>query len=431
MNLRHIGIYRLVCPYYYVRNIQTFISRGLSMTNTVNASPAQVQDVPAWGAVIAMTLGVFGLVTAEFLPASLLTPMASDLSITEGMAGQAVSATAILAVFASLLTATVTRRMDRRYVLLGFSVLLIISNILVALAPNFFLLLAGRVLLGIALGGFWTMAAAIVMRLVPDKDIPRALAILFSGVSAATIFAAPLGSYLGGTIGWRNVFLLVALLGVLVLAVQFATLPRMQPRGRATLGTLIAVMNRPRMKFGLLMLVLIFTGHFALFTYVRPFLENVTGVATAGISGILLGFGVANFIGTYIAGALIARSLRLTLTLMPLIIGLAGIGMVSIQGAVAPTAILVAIWGMAFGGVPVAWSTWITRSVPDEAESGGGLLVAAIQVGIATGAAAGGLVFDVSGALGVFTIAALILLAAAIIVTFGLRTDPVKVSQRV
>jgi predicted MFS family arabinose efflux permease len=397
------------------------------MTNTVNVSPAQAQqDVPAWGAVIAMTLGVFGLVSAEFLPASLLTPMASDLSITEGMAGQAVSATAILAVFASLLTATVTRRMDRRYVLLGFSVLLIISNVLVALAPNFFLLLVGRVLLGIALGGFWTMAAAIVMRLVPDKDIPRALAILFSGVSAATIFAAPLGSYLGGIIGWRNVFLLVALLGVLVLAVQFVTLPKMQPRGRATLGTLIAVINRPRMKFGLLMLVLIFTGHFALFTYVRPFLENVTGVATAGISGILLGFGVANFIGTHVAGAMVARSLRLSLTIMPLIIGLAGIGMVSMQGAIAPTAVLVAIWGMAFGGVPVAWSTWITRIVPDEAESGGGLLVAAIQIGIATGAAAGGLVFDISGALGVFSIAAMILLAAAIAVAIGLRTGPAK-----
>lgn len=393
------------------------------MTNTVNESSTQTKETPAWWAVIAMALGVFGLVTAEFLPASLLTPMASDLSITEGMAGQAVSATAILAVFASLLTATVTRRMDRRYVLLGFSVLLIISNILVALAPNFFLLLVGRVLLGIALGGFWTMAAAIVMRLVPDKDIPRALAILFSGVSAATIFAAPLGSYLGDTIGWRNVFLLVALLGVLVLAVQFVTLPRMQPRGRATLGTLIAVINRPRMKFGLLMLVLIFTGHFALFTYVRPFLENVTGVATAGISGILLGFGVANFIGTHVAGAMVARSLRLSLTIMPLIIGLAGIGMVSMQGAIAPTAVLVAIWGMAFGGVPVAWSTWITRIVPDEAESGGGLLVAAIQIGIATGAAAGGLVFDTSGALGVFTIAALILLAAAILITLGLRTD--------
>lgn len=397
------------------------------MTNTVNVSPAQTQDVPAWGAVIAMTLGVFGLVTAEFLPASLLTPMASDLSITEGMAGQAVSATAIFAVIASLLIATVTRRIDRRYVLLGFSMLLTISNVIVALAPNFVLLMTGRVLLGIALGGFWTMAAATVMRLVPDKSIPRALAILFSGVSAATIFAAPLGSYLGGIIGWRNVFLLASLLGVLALVVQFATLPRMPPRGRATLRTLIAVMNRPRMKFGLFALVLIFTGHFALFTYVRPFLENVTGVATAGISGILLGFGVANFIGTYIAGTLIARSLRLTLTIMPLIIGLAGIGMVSIQGAVAPTAVLVAIWGMAFGGVPVAWSTWITRSVPDEAESGGGLLVAAIQIGIGAGAAAGGFVFDVSGALGVFTISALILLASTFIVTLGLRISPVEI----
>ncbi|MDE8602451.1 MFS transporter [Marinomonas sp. RSW2] len=397
------------------------------MSNTINGTPVLVQNVPAWGAVIAMTLGVFGLVTAEFLPASLLTPMASDLSITEGMAGQAVSATAIFAVIASLLIATVTRRIDRRYVLLGFSMLLTISNVLVALAPNFVLLMTGRVLLGIALGGFWTMAAATVMRLVPDKSIPRALAILFSGVSAATIFAAPLGSYLGGIIGWRNVFLLASLLGVLALVVQFATLPRMPPRGRATLRTLIAVMNRPRMKFGLFALVLIFTGHFALFTYVRPFLESVTGVATAGVSGILLGFGVANFIGTYIAGALIARSLRLTLTIMPLIIGLAGIGMVSIQGAVAPTAVLVAIWGMAFGGVPVAWSTWITRSVPDEAESGGGLLVAAIQIGIAAGAAAGGFVFDVSGALGVFTISALILLASAFIVTLGLRISPVEI----
>lgn len=401
------------------------------MTNKVNMSPVQEQVMPAWGAVIAMTLGVFGLVTAEFLPASLLTPMASDLSITEGMAGQAVSATAILAVVASLLTATITRRINRRHVLLGFSMLLIASNIMVAFAPTFFLLLAGRVLLGIALGGFWAMAAAIAMQLVPDKDIPRAMAVLLSGVSAATIFAAPLGSYLGDIIGWRNVFLLVALLGVIVFIIQLSTLPSMPPRGRATLGTLIAVINRPKMKFGLFMLLFIYSGHFALFTYVRPFLENVTGVATVGISGILLGFGIANFVGTYIAGALIARSLRLTLALMPLVISLVVFCMISIQEAITPMAVLVAIWGMAFGGVPVAWSTWVTRSVPDEAESGGGLVVAAMQVGIATGAAAGGLIFDVSGALGVFIIAALILLASSLFVAIGLRAKPTAVAQSI
>ncbi|HCK18421.1 MAG TPA: MFS transporter, partial [Thalassospira sp.] len=138
----------------------------------------------AWAAVISMTLGVFGLVTAEFLPVSLLTPMADDLRITEGMAGQAMSATAVMALITSLLTATVTRKIDRRYVLLGFSVLLIAANIMIAQAPNYAILLAGRVLLGVALGGFWTMSAAIIMRLVPEKNVPRALAILFSGVSA-------------------------------------------------------------------------------------------------------------------------------------------------------------------------------------------------------------------------------------------------------
>lgn len=383
----------------------------------------------AWAAVISMTLGVFGLVTAEFLPVSLLTPMADDLRITEGMAGQAMSATAVMALITSLLTATVTRKIDRRYVLLGFSVLLIAANIMIALAPNYAVLLTGRVLLGLALGGFWTMSAATIMRLVPEKNVPRALAILFSGVSAATVFAAPLGSYLGDVIGWRNVFMLASLLGVLALVVQFATLPKMPPRGRATLRTLIEVINRPRMKFGLFSLVLIITGHFALFTYVRPFLENVSGVTTAGVSGILLGFGVANFIGTYVGGALIARSLRMTIALMPMIMGLAGVGMVAIDGAVAPTTVLVAIWGMAFGGVPVAWSTWITRTVPDEAESGGGLLVAGFQLAIATGAAVGGLVFDTSGALGVFTIAGFLLLAASIIVTLGLRTAPVPAEQ--
>jgi len=391
------------------------------MTDTTNSSPAASQNVPAWGAVIAMTFGVFGLVTAEFLPASLLTLISSDLSITEGMAGQAVSATAIFAVFASLLTATVTRSMDRRYVLLGFSGLLIISNIVVALAPNFTLLLVGRVLLGIALGGFWGMAAATVMRLVPEKDIPRGLAILFSGVSAATIFAIPLGSYLGGTVGWRNVFFLAALMGVLVLVVQLITLPKIPPRGRATLGTLVTVFNHPGMKFGLFVMVCIFAGHFALFTYIRPFLENATDVSTVGISAILLGFGIANFLGTYLAGALVVRSLRLTLVIMPMIMGLVGIGMVGIQGAIEPISVLIAIWGMAFGGVPVAWSTWITRCVPDEAESGGGLMIAAVNVAIATGAIAGGLIFDFSGVQGVFIIASLVLIAVAA-VALRLRT---------
>lgn len=382
------------------------------------------RDKPAWAAVVSMTLGVFGLVTAEFLPASLLTPMAADLGISEGLAGQAVTATALVALATSLLISATIRDLDRRIVLLAFSALLILSSLLVALAPSLPLLLLGRVLLGVAVGGFWTMSAAVTMRLVPAALVPRALSMIFSGVSAATILAAPVGSYLGELIGWRSVFLLTAALGGVALAVQFVTLPRIAPTGQAGLRTLGEVLMRPGIALGMLAAMLIFTGHFAFFTYVRPFLETVTGVGIGGVSAILLGFGIANFLGTLLAGPLLERSLRLTLLSMPLLMSLLGLGLVTLGAEPAIGAVMVAIWGLAFGAVPVAWSTWLTRTVPDQAESAGGLLVGAIQFAIAVGAAAGGAIFDTSGGIGVFTASSFVLLLSALMILAGVRPRP-------
>ncbi|WP_448950031.1 MFS transporter [Labrys neptuniae] len=374
-----------------------------------------------WGAVISMMLGVFGLVTAEFLPASLLTPMARDLGVTEGVAGQAVTATATVALITSLLVVTLTRRLDRRIVLLAFSILLIASNLLVATASSLTFLILGRVLLGMALGGFWTMSAATVMRLVPEALVPRALSILFSGVSAATVFAAPVGSYVGDIAGWRAVFLLAAGLGVLALVVQFATLPRLAPRGHAGLGTLLEILMRPRIGLGMVAVTLVFTGHFALFTYIRPFLETVTGVSVSTMSAILLGFGIANFLGTILGGFLLERSLRWTLAAMPLAMGVFGLMLAGLGSAPVADAALIALWGLAFGAVPVAWTAWITRSVPDETESGTALIVAVIQLAIALGAAGGGTIFDVSGASGVFVAAGLVLLLSVLLILAGVR----------
>lgn len=128
--------------------------------STVVEETGESEGKPAWLAVASMSLGVFGLVGAEFLPASLLTPMAAELGVTEGMAGQAVTITAAVALLTSLCITTVVRSFDRRRILLAFSFLLILSNLLVAAAPNLPLLLAGRILLGVALGGFWTLSAA-------------------------------------------------------------------------------------------------------------------------------------------------------------------------------------------------------------------------------------------------------------------------------
>ena len=386
-------------------------------TTSASLAPAK----PAWRAVWSLGLGVFGLITAEFLPASLLTPMASSLGVTEGVAGQTVTATALVALVTGLLITSATKSIDRRWVLMFFTLLQIVSSLLVAFAPSLQILLLGRLLLGVAIGGFWAMSTATAMRLVPAKDVPKALSIIFAGVSIATVVAAPLGSYLGSLIGWRNVFILCVIPGVLALFWQLWVLPSMRPENSGSLGTLFKVLRRPGMVGGLLATIFIFSGHFAFFTYLRPFLETVGRANVETISLILLGFGVANFIGTSIAGYLLARNLRLTLALVPFAMGVLALTMVAYGHLPLVDGLLVTLWGFAFGLVPVGWSTWLATTVADEAESAGGLMVASIQLAISAGAAGGGLVFDMNGANGVFTASGVLLVAAMVMVFAGVK----------
>jgi len=376
---------------------------------------------PAWMAVFSLAMGVFGLLTAEYLPASLLTLMATDLGVSEALAGQAVTVTAVVALFAGLLVPGLTRSIDRRWVLLGFSTLMVASNLLVAVSSSFAVLLSMRILLGVALGGFWSMAAAVAMRLVPTALLPRALSIIFSGIAIGTVVAVPLGSYLGGLYGWRSAFFAAAAVGMVTLAFQSFTLPRLAPRRPARLRTIFEVLQRPGIAMGMFGCVLVHSGHFAMFTYVRPFLEGTTGIGTQGLSLMLLGFGAANFVGTLLAGKLLERNPLATLVLMPALVGLAALALVLLPASVPGQAVLLAIWGLAFGGVPVAWSNWVASAVPDQAESAGGMVVASVQSAIATGAAAGGAMFSLGGSSGVFVAAAVVMLLAALLIALRVR----------
>lgn len=382
-------------------------------------------STPAWMAVFSLAMGVFGLLTAEYLPASLLTLMANDLGVSEALAGQAVTVTAVVALFAGLLVPGLTRGIDRRWVLLGFSTLMVASNLLVAVSSSFAVLLLMRILLGIALGGFWSMAAAVAMRLVPSALLPRALSIIFSGIAIGTVVAVPLGSYLGGLYGWRSAFFAAAAVGMVTLAFQSLTLPCLAPRQPARLRTVLEVLLRPGIAMGMFGCVLVHSGHFAMFTYVRPFLEGTTGIGPQGLSLMLLGFGVANFVGTLLAGRLLERYPLATLVLMPALVGVAALALVLLPASVPGQAVLLAIWGLAFGGVPVAWSNWVASAVPDQAESAGGMVVASVQSAIATGAAAGGAMFSLGGSAAVFVAAAVLMLLAALLIALRVRVPSV------
>jgi predicted MFS family arabinose efflux permease len=382
----------------------------------LNPAESDERTEPAWGAVVSLALGVFGLVTAEFLPASLLTPMARDLGVSEGIAGQAVTATAIVGAIAAPTMAIITRRMDRRLVMWMLSSFLIVSNLLAAFASSLPVLLLARVILGVALGGFWAMSAAMALRLVPMRLMPRAMSIILTGVSLATVTAAPVGAYVGDIWGWRTAFMIATIVGGLALLVQLATIPRLPPAGVASFRTLLEVLERPPIRVALLVVLLVASGHFAGFTYVRPFLEKVPLLHIETISLVLLAYGIGGFFGNIVGGIVAERSLKAAVALAPLLIAVAAASMLVFGASPTIASASVAIWGFAFGAVPVGLQSWLVRAAPDQAESAGGLMVATFQIAIALGAVFGGLLVDNAGVASAFAYCGAATLLAAIVV---------------
>jgi predicted MFS family arabinose efflux permease len=386
----------------------------------IQKAKAEERAEPLWGAVLSLSLGVFGLVTAEFLPASLLTPLAQDLGITEGTAGQAVTATAVVAAIAAPTMAIATRKIDRRHVMIGLSLLLVVSSLLAATAWSLPSLLFARVLLGVALGGFWSMSAAIAMRLVPSEVLPRAMSIILTGVSVATVCAAPVGAYVGDVWGWRSAFIIAAGVGLVTLIVQFATLPKLPPISIASFGALRDVSRNPMIRVGLLLVILTASGHFAGFTYFRAFLEQVPALDIETISLVLLAFGIGGFFGNLAGGFMAERSLRSAVTLAPLLIAISALALLLAGSSAGIAGVAIAAWGFAFGAVPVGVQTWMVRAAPDQAESAGGLMVATFQVAIALGAVFGGVLVDTAGVNSAFIYSgAATLLAAIAVACFG------------
>ncbi|MGY2893845.1 MFS transporter [Deinococcus sp. UYEF24] len=379
---------------------------------------------PRWTAIFAVTFVVAAMITSEFLPVSLLTPIAHDLSISEGAAGQMITATSVAAVVTSLFVTSITRTLDRKVVLLICAASLTFSNLLVAFAPSLTVLMLARVFLGLAMGGFWSLSTATALRLVPVSALPRALAIIASGVAVANVVSAPLGSLLGAAFGWRGVFVMAALLGLVGLAWQWLSLPRMVPGRSSGLGTMLRLLGRHQMQVGVAALLLTFGGYMTFFAYLRPFLEQVTGLKVAGISGVLLALGLAGIVGTALSSRLLTWNLRLTHILTPLLMGGLTLSLLVFGHFAAWTTVLLILWGLANSFLPVVWSNWSAQTVPDETESVGGLQVAAIQVGMTLGASLGGLAFDRTGSTGVILGSGAALLIGSLLIYSGLNHRP-------
>ncbi|UKJ74387.1 MFS transporter [Azospirillum brasilense] len=385
------------------------------------ACRAAPSHAAGWSAVFALMLCVGTLIASEFMPVSLLTPIASDLRLTEGQAGQAIAVSGIFAVLTSLFISSATQAIDRRVLLLGLTVVMLVSGLVIASAPNFTVMVVGRALVGVVIGGFWSMSAAIVMRLVSEDEVQRALGLLNGGNALATTIATPLGSFLGQYIAWRGAFFTIVPPAALTFLWLFMTLPSMPARGRSGAAAAFRVLRRRNVPLGIMAVSLLFIGQFALFTYLRPFLETVTGVSVTALSLILLALGLSGLLGTYLIGFVVKTRLYGLLVAMPLALAAIALALIAVGSSIVATGVLLALWGFIATAAPVGWWTWLSRTLPDDAEAGGGLMVAAIQLAITLGASAGGLMFDSSGYQATFAVSTTVLCGSAVVAFIASR----------
>jgi predicted MFS family arabinose efflux permease len=393
-----------------------------SVHDPVVAGPHAAASPNKWLAVLAVAACSFSLVLSEFLPIGLLTDLADGLDISAGTAGLLVVMPGLAATLAAPAATVLAGRINRRTVLVTLAGLLAVSNILAAVSPNLGIMLVARILLGIGSGGFWAFGTSVAPRLVGGEHATRATATVTSGIALGTVASLPLGAFIGNVAGWRWAFAFGAALSLIALIAQLVLLPSLPSTARTTVRKLVAFMRLRQPRTVLIATLFTFLAQFGAYTYLEPYLKDRADFGASAVTLVLLAFGLAGLAGNFAFIRIIDASPKYAVISF-LTLTAAAVAVLPWIAGSAPTAIvLVAIWGLFWGALPIGLQIFMMRTSGADAEGGQAMLVATLQIGLAAGSALGGVVVDHSGLSATFTLAAAVaLVGATIVVLRGLR----------
>jgi predicted MFS family arabinose efflux permease len=398
------------------------------------AADLRLRPEPARHALGLATLAsaAFVYVTAETLPVGLLPQLSAGLHVSDGAVGLLVTAYAGVAGLAAL---PVTARMGsrpRRQVVTGAVALLAVSQFVMAIAPDYAVLLAARLLCALAHGVFWSVLAPVAARLAPPGKAGRATATVFAGNSLALVLGVPLATALGQLTGWRIAMAVVGGAAVASAAGLRMTMPPLPPEaamgdaGEGGAGGARPASMAPALRSGPLAVLcavttLLVIGHFTAYTYIAALVRRDAGLAGLALSAVLFAYGAAGIAGIALTGWVTDRRPRLAAAACALGLTAALLGLTLLApGSPVVTVAVVILWGAAFTALPVCLQGGVLRIAPGFADTASALYVVAFQIGIGGGSLGGALLVD-SGLLGDLPAIATVLAATGTIVLLAAR----------
>ncbi|WP_406312588.1 MFS transporter [Streptosporangium sp. NBC_01639] len=364
-------------------------------TSTIPVAPTR-SPLIGWLAVGSVMLGIFSIVTAEILPIGLLTSIGAGFDVSDGAAGLMLTVPGILAAIAAPVVTVATGRLDRRLMLCALMLLLAVADFLAAAAPAYWVMAISRVLVGLVIGGFWSIGAGLAVRLVRPERVGTATAVIFSAVPLGSVLGVPAGTLIGHLAGWRTAFVVMGVMTVGVLLALIVLVPPLPAVQATRLDVLVGLFRNVGVRVGLVLTFLIVVAHFGTYTYVTPFLQQVTRVSPGLVTTFLLVYGVAGIVGNFVAGATVTRGLRATFVVVGCMIAGATLLLPVFGGGDVGAIVLLIVWGLAYGAVPVCSQTWFATSAPHATEAASILFTSSFQATIAVGALLGGVVVDAS-----------------------------------
>jgi len=359
-------------------------------------------------AVAALSLGTFAFVSTELMPIGILPQMADGVGVSLGQAGFLVTGFALLVAVAATPLTAATRRWNRKGLMLGLLLACTLGNVLTYFAQGYPMLLASRLIVAAAIGIFWSTAASMAVRIVPEEHAIRATSAVYGGLALASVLGIPAGTFLCNYAGWRIVFVALAILSFAVFIKMWLTLPNLAASQDGKPSTVAEAWRERPLRAAVYVTALIMMANFLAFTYIAPFLEDVTGFETSWIGGLLLAYGAAGLVGNFGIAPVMARGYRPAL-FATMIVLLASLAALSLAGTNHGLVIaLLLIWGAAYTALPVLMQTWVFKSAAhlNGPEAPSSLYVSAYNGAIAAGALVGGLIVDHTGPWSIMPISA-------------------------